>query len=442
MSDAGPFDEKTQIIPNPGGRLTGLGRPPADASSGAPTQTEQQTAAMLLDEAVGLNPLIEAAAPILALVSRLRTMFARDDLQALQRRLYEDFAAFDKRAERAGIRPDVRATSHYALCATVDDVAASTPWGGNNVWAGHLARRFHTDASGGDRFYTFLERFEADPERYGGDVIELFYLCLSLGFQGRLGVLPNGATRLAEIRGRLHRLIRRRRGEVAAELSPHWRGVSAPHRPLSSRIPLWTVAACTAVLLLLAFIGFRLALASESDALLTDLGVLPHVRTPALEAIPPPPPPPPPPEIHSVAQFLKPEIDEGLVTVRETAQNVLVRLTGTAMFMPGSATLDARFSPVVDRIAAAVKDDHGLAMVVGHTDNQPIHTLQFPSNFELSLARAKAVRDRLGKTLGSPDKISVAGRGDAEPIGDNATTAGRALNRRIEIIVLRGHAQQ
>jgi type VI secretion system protein ImpK len=437
MSDAGPFDEKTQIIPNPGGRLAEGRRPPA-APIGEPAAADQQSAAMALDAAIGLNPLVAAAAAILVLVSRLSTMFSLGDIDGLRRRLHADFGAFDKRAEASGIQPEIRRASHYALCATVDDVAANTPWGGNNVWAGQsMARRFHNDASGGERFFHLLGHFERDPEVYG-EVIELFYFCLSLGFQGRFGVLPNGAAQLAEIRGRLHRVIRRRRGEVAAELSPHWHGVAAPHRPLASRIPLWVFGVCTAALLLFAFLGFRLLLASGSDALFGELAGLPQIRQPRLAAVPRPPPPPPPvPPRQSVARFLAPEIREGLVTVQESPQNILVRLTGVGLFGSGSATLEPRFLPVIDRIAAAIKQVHGLAMVVGHTDNEPIHTLRFPSNYELSLARAQSVRDRLAQTLGAADRISVAGRGAAEPIADNATPQGRAINRRIEIIVLR-----
>jgi type VI secretion system protein ImpK len=443
MSDAGPFDEKTQIVPNPGGRLAGMRRPALAATpAGAPPPPDRAVAPLDLDDAVGLNPLVEAASPILALVSRLSTTIAHPDVRALRRQLEGEFAAFNTRAERSNIPAEIRRSTDYALCVTVDDVIANTPWGGDNVWAGMRMALRHNDVVGGDQFYSFLAHFERDPERHG-DVLELFYFCLSLGFQGRFAVLPNGAAQQAEIRARLHRLIRRRRGEVAAELSPHWRGVSAPHRPLASRIPLWSVAACTAALLLFAFIVFRLALATASDALLADMGALPRVRQPALEAVLPPAPPPPPiAPTRSVARFLEPEIREGLVTVQETPQNVVVRLTGAGLFPAGSAVLEMRFQPVVDRIGAAIRDIHGLAMVVGHTDNQPIHTLRFPSNFELSLARAKAVRDQLAQTLGSPDRISVAGRGDAEPIADNASAAGREKNRRVEIIVLRGHPPQ
>jgi type VI secretion system protein ImpK len=443
MSDPGPFDEKTQILPNPGGRRSAARRsePAADADPNLgtrPAGEAQSGTPLALDEAPGINPLVDAAAPILALLSRLSTTFALPDIEGLRRRLHRELADFDRRAEAGGIPREIRGAAHYALCATVDDVAANTPWGGNNVWVDRgMARTFHNDASGGERFFHLLGHFERDPEHFG-DVIELFYLCLSLGFQGRFGVLPNGAAEIAAIRDRLHRLIRRRRGEIAAELSPHWRGVSAPHRPLSSRIPLWVVPPCTALALLLVFLGFRLALASGSDALFADLAVLPQVQQPRLEAVTPAPPPPPPvPERRDIARLLAPEIGEGLVKVWETPQQVSVRLTGSGLFAPGSATLDNRFVPVVDRIAAALKAEPGSVTVVGHTDNQPIHTLRFPSNYELSLARAETIRARLAEVLGASERISAVGRADAEPIADNRTAQGRELNRRVEIIVLR-----
>ena len=105
---------------------------------------------------------------------------------------------------------------HYALCATVDDVASNMPWGSQNIWADQsMARVFHSDTSGGERFFHLLSHFERDPETHG-DVLELFYFCLSLGFQGRFRLLPEGSADLAALRARLYRLIRRRRGEVAA----------------------------------------------------------------------------------------------------------------------------------------------------------------------------------------------------------------------------------
>jgi type VI secretion system protein ImpK len=73
--------------------------------------------------------------------------------------------------------------------------------------------------------------------------------------------------------------------------------------------------------------------------------------------------------------------------------------------------------------------------VIGYTDNQPIDTLQFPSNFDLSNARAQAAAAILDQTIGDESRITAKGLGDADPVGDNSTAAGRAENRRIEIVL-------
>ena len=104
---------------------------------------------------------------------------------------------------------------------------------------------------------------------------------------------------------------------------------------------------------------------------------------------------------------------------------------------PGQRYPDERFVPAVDHIAAALKTVPGSLTIIGHTDNQPIRNLRFPSNFELSLARAEAVRDRMLLARIATDRIKVDGRGEKEPIADNRTPEGREANRRIEFTLLR-----
>jgi type VI secretion system protein ImpK len=433
MEEDNPFSDATIIRPNPGGRLAPQAAP---ALAAAP----DPAAATVLDTGAGIDPLVDAASPILSLVSRLANTLTQNDVESLRRRVREEFAEFEKRANAAGLKPEILRACHYALCATVDDVASNMPWGSRNVWADQsMARVFHNDTSGGERFFHLLNHFERDPETYG-EVLELFYLCLSLGFQGRFRLLPEGAAELATLRARLHRLIRRRRGEVATELSPHWRGVGAPHRPLGSIIPLWVIGAATAALLLFIFLGLYWLLASDSGVLSAKLSGLPHLDKPQIEGwnrptpAPLPPPPPPPP---TISKLLDPDIRTGCIAVEETTQAVTVRLHCGGLFAPGSAVLDDRFLPVVDHIAAALNTVPGSLTIVGHTDNQPIHNLRFPSNFELSLARAETVRDLMLKRQVAADKIKVDGKGEKEPIADNKTPEGRETNRRIEFIQLR-----
>ena len=96
-----------------------------------------------------------------------------------------------------------------------------------------------------------------------------------------------------------------------------------------------------------------------------------------------------------------------------------------------------RFVPILERIGQALRDEPGTVQVVGHSDNVPIRTVQFPSNFQLSKARAEAAQGVIARAIGDPSRLSAEGRADAEPIADNATAEGREQNRRIELVMPR-----
>jgi type VI secretion system protein ImpK len=151
----------------------------------------------------------------------------------------------------------------------------------------------------------------------------------------------------------------------------------------------------------------------------------------------PPPPPPEPAAEDQLCKLLKPQVEQGLVTVICTPPNPIIRINNRGMFASGSATIDPRFVPLLNSIGAALKADPGAIQVIGFTDNRPIHTVQFPSNFQLSAARAQAARALIGHALGNPSRVTAEGRGEADPLNDNATPEQREENRRIEIVLHR-----
>jgi len=156
-------------------------------------------------------------------------------------------------------------------------------------------------------------------------------------------------------------------------------------------------------------------------------------------------PPPPQPQVVAVAssagpnlhKFLEPEIKAGLVEVFEDPQSITVRLTNRSMFGSGSATLNPSYLPLLQRIGTALQDEKGDVLINGYTDNQPIHTVQFPSNWQLSQARADAVANVVESRLTDPKRVRAVGKGDADPLESNATPAGRERNRRTEILLMK-----
>ena len=328
--------------------------------------------------------------------------------------------------------------------ATIDDLVLSTPWGAASSWSQQsLTSIFQNEVTGGDRFFEILEQMQQDLG-HNGEVVELMYLCTSLGFEGRYRVMPRGTAALAELRDGVYRLIRTRRGDFERELSPHWRGTDLGHRTLRQRIPFWAIGAGTALMAALIYLGFNFMLAGRSDIAFAQMYGLPPHGTPVIPRVEMTAPPPPPPVAAAPSnlsaklhEFLAQEIKSGLVVVLEDAQSVTVRLTGNTMFASGTATLNSSYNPLLARIGAALEDEKGGISVVGYTDNQPIHTARFPSNFELSLARAQAVAEMVETKLSNPKRVKAIGRADADPLASNATAEGRQKNRRTEIVLTR-----
>jgi type VI secretion system protein ImpK len=128
-----------------------------------------------------------------------------------------------------------------------------------------------------------------------------------------------------------------------------------------------------------------------------------------------------------------------LVAVLEDGQTVTVRIInkGKGIFASGSAELEPRYVVVIERVANALRDEAGPVQVIGHTDNVPIRTIRFPSNFHLSQERARSVAEMIKKRLNDPGRVTAEARADAEPIASNATPEGREQNRRIDLVLLK-----
>ena len=443
MSDdpfAEPSDvEATIIRPAPGGRRGGEAPPrPAPVSApaaGGPLPT------------TGTNPLVAAAAPLLSAAVRIGSSRGQHpDPERLRRGMVEAVREFEKRALATGLDTRSLRAARYALCATIDDLVLSTPWGSTSTWAAQsLTSIFHNEVSGGERFFDILQDMEKDLGRHS-PVVELMYLCTSLGFEGRYRVMPRGIAALTELRDSVYRTIRQRRGDFERELSPRWRGLETGYKPLVQRVPLWWLAVGTLGMACLIYLFFDFSLAGASDLTFNALAELPphgEIVVPRPVVVPPPPPPKPEvmaaasPETPNFAKFLAPEIKQGLVKVFEDPQSITVRLVNRTMFASGSATLSHSYLPLLDRIAEALRKTPGDILVNGYTDNQPIHTVQFPSNWQLSQARATAVAKVLEGKLTDPKRVRAVGKGDTDPIATNATPQGRELNRRTEIVLMK-----
>ena len=127
----------------------------------------------------------------------------------------------------------------------------------------------------------------------------------------------------------------------------------------------------------------------------------------------------------------------GKVKIRESTRGVTVSLSEAGFFDPGSASVRPDSLPALQTIGELLKDSSSPIVVEGHTDNLPIKTAAFPSNWELSTARATTIVSYLIDELKyDPMRLAAAGYGEYRPVADNATPDGRAQNRRVDIVIL------
>ncbi len=141
--------------------------------------------------------------------------------------------------------------------------------------------------------------------------------------------------------------------------------------------------------------------------------------------------------------LLADEIAKGKVAIREEPEGLVISLREFGFFDSGSAGVKAGSQAAFGRIARLLAQDPYQIRIEGHTDNIPIHTAQFPSNWELSTARAtELVRLLIVKYGFAPQRLSAAGYAQYHPIASNDTPLGQAQNRRVDIVILRKQASE
>jgi type VI secretion system protein ImpK len=137
--------------------------------------------------------------------------------------------------------------------------------------------------------------------------------------------------------------------------------------------------------------------------------------------------------------LLAQQIAEQLVSVDEQGGRTSITVTVPDLFASGSTRVNERFDSLVHAIGAALVNVPGRILVIGHTDDQPVHSLQFQSNYELSQARAVAMAKLLERDVTDASRFETIGKGDSDPLYRPANLPqNRARNRRVQIVLLRG----
>ena len=315
MSD-NPFaepddDDRTVIMPRPAAATI------AALQSQEPS-TEDRSGFVDLPTASG-SPIVAGAAPLLSLMCSLRNVMSIPDPAKLRENVVVEVRRYEQALRDARLPLEQIRTSHYVLCASLDDVVQNTPWGSRGPWAdASLVSTFHGEVRSGARFFDLLTRLCRNAGAFL-PVIELMYLCMSLGMQGRYRLSPRGPADLDRLREETYLVILRQRGAAEPALSPHWQGVSAPYRAPRAELPVWLAALLATGLLGFAYALISLGLNAQSDRTFEAGLSAPPRAMPVIVRIDPPKPLPMTPQPQgrgdTLAGFLQPEVRADLVSV-------------------------------------------------------------------------------------------------------------------------------
>ncbi len=391
------------------------------------------------------NPMTAAATSLLILLGRLRLLIVEMQAMPLMTHVANQITEFERKALESGVSKEDAHVAKYILCGTADDIVQNLPGTDRHVWMQYsMLAQFFKVRTSGVGFFEELNKVLANPApRY--DLLELMHACLCLGFEGQYRGAAGGDVELQRIRRDVYQALRHLRARSDDDISPRWRGIEIKIREFGSRVPLWAIGSFAAVAMFGLFLLFRVLLGNDSEALADTLVTI-HpsemitIERAAFEPLP---------DIvqkntgqlERIRGALKDEVEAGTIAVDPLGEHIVVNVSNLILFASGKANVKKEFVDVASRIAAALNPEPGPIFIFGHTDNiKTSATSRFKSNFDLSQQRAKAVADIVATGLTDPSRMVVEGKGADEPVASNKTRAGRAKNRRVEVLIKREEA--
>ena len=381
------------------------------------------------------NPIMRAAGPLLLLLGRLRVAMLRASFASLMEQVAAAINFFDAEIRSAGVPAEQANVAKYLICATADDIVQNIPAEDRHTWAQYsMGSRFFGERIAGVRFFEELDRLKREPA-VNYNVLELQHACLALGFQGVHRTSNGGTAQLQLIQRDLYETLRRIRRRTSLELSPRWKGQALTVKGPRLRFPLWALAGLMAFALFDLFLILRTTLSGKSEAVANEVINLHPAGKVALQRRLPAPRVEPTPAAEKQMNDIKAKLPP-YIHVRYYGPWIAISIGSGILFDSGQAAVLPQFKMIANQLAQVVNEQAGPVRIVGHTDNQPLSPLnRFKDNQQLSIERANAVTALIRPKLSDPTRIEVYGKGPDEPITPNNTSGGRALNRRVEVLI-------
>lgn len=362
--------------------------------------------------------LLGLADDLLHEVVAFQRLTRKPDLPALRLRLIARMRTFQGQALACGIEQRIVLRARYALCTLLDEVIASSEWA-RGAWSRHsLLMTFHQESEGGEGFFACLDEAQLRPVEHLA-LLELMYLCLALGLEGRYRIQREGHSILALKRAQLYETLRLHRERYPRPLSK-----TPPGGQRLRRVLRWGLCGLLVLLLsLAAAAAYDLQMRSEQQwrglARVSPVGATPSSATPSSS---------------SLAERLAEDIQAGRLTLHDEVAGIRLQLGAAELFTAGGSVIAPGNKATLQRVATVLTDWPGTIRIIGHSDDTPVGK-GLVSNQQLSLRRARAVLFAMFGETADPRRVQALGRGASEPRVPNDSADNRARNRRVEIVL-------
>ncbi|NTS75637.1 DotU family type IV/VI secretion system protein [Catenovulum sp. SM1970] len=433
---------KTQIIPNPGGRRGPIDNtaaspavPPVTPPSPGfnPNQAAPSQPTPMQDLAFhGENRILSSSGELLALAMNLRSLEPQNSIEQLRVDIEKLIGQFEQELAQKGGDQEQVLTSRYLICCLLDEFILSTPWGAEGTWSQQtLLSKYHNETWGGEKFFLIVDKLLEQAQR-NLDLVELAYVCLSVGFRGKYKVAQDGEKILLSFSQKLYHSINQLR-PVPRDLSPAWQGAQANNETVTKKVPSWLVLIGLAFVLSASYVGLLSNLKGKAEPIYaklesigwqdfitkakSDEDILARVTT-KLETV-----------------FVA-EQESQILSIDSQDQMPVIRLTSSSLFGSGSSKVNRQALPDVNTLVEHIKQYADTVLVVGHTDS----TGQADSNWVISRKRAEAIAAWLNTADSPIANVITRGVADTQPLYDDTNDKFKqSLNRRVELLlVLKG----
>lgn len=380
---------------------------------------------------LGDNFLVEEANSLLSMIGQIRCTSTHGDIASLHQACIEKVRAYEASLRHHQVTPEQIESARYCLCCFVDETVLNTNWGERSIWSTNsLLSTFHSQTWGGEHFFTLLDQNLASP-RTNTHLLELQYVCLCLGFVGKMRVEDRGSDRLENYRQQAFESLQMIEGELDPMLTPQSQESIHHGSDMHRSLPLWVIVAVCGVFLLSVYMICSYSINSYSDKVFNQLNSLAkwEPRSEVSDVVDDK-------QLAVLKQRLNTEIERKLIDIQPLNDRIRISIKSQELFEPGRAEVMSSIVPVLQKLSRTLESTNGRILITGHTDDQPIFTSRYPSNWHLSLARATSVANNMAIGTSLQGRLWPEGRGDSEPIVSNETDAQRAMNRRVEIDLL------